>query len=39
MLTSDQKVMGKRINPTWLKLVGWATAAVMAAATLALIFV
>ena len=39
MLTSDQKVMGKRINPTWLKLIGWATAAVMAAATLALIFV
>ena len=39
MLTSDQKVMGKRINPTWLKMIGWATAAVMAAATSALIFV
>ena len=39
MLTSDQEVMGKRINPTWLKIVGWATAGVMAAASVAMIFV
>jgi Mn2+/Fe2+ NRAMP family transporter len=39
MLTSDQKVMGKRINPTWLKIVGWATAGVMAGASVAMIFV
>jgi Mn2+/Fe2+ NRAMP family transporter len=39
MLTSDHKVMGKRVNSSWLKIIGWATAAVMTAATVAMIFV
>lgn len=39
MLTSDHKVMGKRINPAWLTIIGWATAAVMSVATMAMIFV
>jgi NRAMP (natural resistance-associated macrophage protein)-like metal ion transporter len=30
MLTSDAKVMGERVNPPLLRLLGWATAAVMA---------
>lgn len=37
MLTSDKKVMGKRVNPWLLKWAGWVTAAVMAAATIAMI--
>jgi len=39
MLTSDEKVMGKRTNPTWLSVIGWATAAVMTAATVAMVLV
>jgi Mn2+/Fe2+ NRAMP family transporter len=39
MLTSDEKVMGNRINPWPLKWAGWATALVMAAATVAMIVV
>jgi Mn2+/Fe2+ NRAMP family transporter len=39
MLTSDKKVMGKRTNPTWLRVIGWATAAVMTAATVAMVLV
>ena len=39
MLTSDEKVMGKRVNPWLLKWAGWVTAAVMAAATIAMIVV
>jgi len=32
LLTSDRAVMGARTNPTWLRLLGWATAVVMALA-------
>lgn len=39
MLTSDEKVMGKRVNSPLLKWLGWITAAVMAAATVAMILV
>jgi NRAMP (natural resistance-associated macrophage protein)-like metal ion transporter len=34
LLTGDHAVMGKRVNPPLLRWLGWATAAVMAAATL-----
>jgi NRAMP (natural resistance-associated macrophage protein)-like metal ion transporter len=39
MLTSDEKVMGSRVNPWLLKWAGWLTAAVMTAATIAMIVV
>jgi len=39
MLTSDKKVMGKRVNSPLLKWLGWATAFVMAAASIAMIVV
>jgi len=39
MLTSDKEVMGGRVNPPWLKWLGWVTAFVMTAATLAMIVV
>ena len=39
MLTSDKKIMGERINPPWLKWLGWATASVMTAAIIAMIVV
>ena len=39
MLTSDKKVMGQRVNSPLLKWLGWLTAAVMAAATIAMIVV
>jgi Mn2+/Fe2+ NRAMP family transporter len=32
LLTSDEKVMGERTNPRWLKYLGWAAAAVMSVA-------
>lgn len=32
LLTSDRAVMGKWVNPPWLRWLGWITAAVMAAA-------
>ena len=34
LLTGDRAVMGKRVNPPLLRWLGWATAAVMSAATL-----
>ena len=39
MLTSDEKVMGERVSSPLLKWLGWATAFVMAAATVAMIVV
>lgn len=39
MLTSDEKVMGKRVNSPLLKWLGWITAAVMTAATIAMVLV
>lgn len=36
MLTSDPKVMGERVNPPLLRLLGWATVFVMAAASAAM---
>jgi Mn2+/Fe2+ NRAMP family transporter len=32
LLTSNKKVMGKRVNPPVLKWLGWATAVIMAGA-------
>lgn len=37
LLTSSRKVMGERVNPPLLKWLGWATAAIMTAATVAMI--
>jgi NRAMP (natural resistance-associated macrophage protein)-like metal ion transporter len=34
LLTSNKKVMGRRVNPPILKWLGWATAAIMAAAAI-----
>jgi Mn2+/Fe2+ NRAMP family transporter len=34
LLTSSKKVMGHRVNPPVLKWLGWATAAIMAAAAM-----
>lgn len=39
MLTSDEKVMGNRVNSPLLKWLGWLTALVMAAATVAMLVV
>ena len=36
LLTSSRKVMGERVNPPLLKWLGWATAAVMAVAAVAM---
>lgn len=36
LLTSNKKVMGKRVNPWLLKWLGWATAVIMAAAAIAM---
>jgi NRAMP (natural resistance-associated macrophage protein)-like metal ion transporter len=36
LLTSSKEVMGDRINPPWLKWLGWATAAVMSVAAVAM---
>lgn len=36
LLTSDRRVMGDRVNPPLLRWLGWLTAAVMAAAALAM---
>jgi NRAMP (natural resistance-associated macrophage protein)-like metal ion transporter len=36
LLTSDRQVMGEYTNPRWMRLLGWATVAVMVAAALAL---
>jgi Mn2+/Fe2+ NRAMP family transporter len=37
LLTSDSRVMGKRVNPALLRGLGWITAAVMAAASLGML--
>jgi len=37
LLTSDRAVMGARTNPTWLRLLGWATTVVMALAALGML--
>ena len=39
MLTSDAKVMGSRVNGPVMKLMGWITAVVMIAATIAMVVV
>jgi NRAMP (natural resistance-associated macrophage protein)-like metal ion transporter len=36
LLTSDKKVMGRRVNPPWLRRLGWAAATIMLAAVVAL---
>src|SRR6185437_8087580 len=36
LLTSDPKVMGRDVNPTWLRVVGWICAAVMTLAAVAM---
>jgi NRAMP (natural resistance-associated macrophage protein)-like metal ion transporter len=36
LLTSSEKVMGKRVNPPILKWLGWATSVIMAAAAVAM---
>jgi Mn2+/Fe2+ NRAMP family transporter len=36
LLTSNPKVMGDRVNPLWLKTLGWITVAVMTAASVAM---
>jgi NRAMP (natural resistance-associated macrophage protein)-like metal ion transporter len=36
LLTSNPKVMGTRVNPLWLKTLGWITVAVMTAASMAM---
>jgi Mn2+/Fe2+ NRAMP family transporter len=37
LLTSDRRVMGDRVNPPILKALGWLTAVVMTAATIAML--
>jgi Mn2+/Fe2+ NRAMP family transporter len=37
LLTSDKKVMGKRVNSPLAQLLGWTCAAVMSAAALGLL--
>jgi NRAMP (natural resistance-associated macrophage protein)-like metal ion transporter len=39
LLTSDERVMGKRTNPPLIKWLGWITAVVMAAASIAMFIV
>lgn len=39
LLTSDKKVMGKRVNSRGMKVLGWICAAVMSAAALALLVI
>ena len=36
LLTSDTTVMGERVNPTWLRVLGWTAAGVMSAAAVAM---
>lgn len=38
LLTSNPKVMGQRVNPPLLRWLGWATATIMTAATVAMIW-
>ncbi len=37
LLTSDQRVMGDRVNPQWLRALGWLCAAVMTAAAVCMV--
>ena len=37
LLTSRRDVMGSRLNPVWLKVLGWVTAVVMTAAAVAML--
>jgi NRAMP (natural resistance-associated macrophage protein)-like metal ion transporter len=37
LLTSDRSVMGDRVNPRWLGVLGWAAAAVMGAAAVCMV--
>ena len=39
LLTNDKEVMGNKVNSAWLTWLGWLTAAVMTAATIAMIIV
>jgi len=39
LLTSDRAVMGEWVNPVWMRILGWFTAAVMTVAALALFVV
>ena len=36
LLTSSRRIMGARVNPPWLKLLGWLTVVVMTAASVAM---
>jgi NRAMP (natural resistance-associated macrophage protein)-like metal ion transporter len=36
LLTSSRRIMGSRLNPLWLKALGWITVAVMTAASVAM---
>ncbi len=36
LLTSSREVMGSRVNPRWMKVLGWITVAVMTSATVAM---
>ena len=36
LLRSSRRIMGSRLNLTWLKVLGWITVAVMTAASLAM---
>lgn len=36
LLTSNRRIMGVRINPPWLKVLGWVTVAVMTIASIAM---
>jgi NRAMP (natural resistance-associated macrophage protein)-like metal ion transporter len=36
LLTSSRRIMGSRLNPQWLKVLGWSTVAVMTAASVAM---
>jgi Mn2+/Fe2+ NRAMP family transporter len=36
LLTSSKKIMGTRVNSPMLRILGWATAAIMAAAAIAM---
>ncbi|MBI1766479.1 MAG: Nramp family divalent metal transporter [Acidobacteria bacterium] len=39
LLTSDPRVMGKRVNPGWLRWLGWLTTALMAFASIGLLLI
>lgn len=39
LLTSDPTVMGDRVNPTWLRYMGWLSAVIMSAAAIAMFVV